>query len=139
MARGRGHDAQLRERLKRSLGGGAAAAFAFLAEIAVEQQRDIAMVAEQDVCIADQLGQDRARVAVPCFPQPGAVIAVERDRDIPLCCGAGRGERACGGPRPQDRKSVVSGKSVSVRVDLGGCRNIKKKKKKSTISKWKYK
>src|SRR3546814_9216392 len=65
MARGRGHDAQLRERLKRSLGGGAAAAFAFLAEIAVEQQRDIAMVAEQDVCIADQLGQDRARVAVP--------------------------------------------------------------------------
>src|SRR3546814_12572944 len=27
-----------------------------------------------------------------------------------------------------DRKSVVSGKSVSVRVDLGGCRIIKKKK-----------
>src|SRR3546814_13694499 len=26
-----------------------------------------------------------------------------------------------------DRKSVVSGKSVSVRVDLGGCRSIKKK------------
>src|SRR3546814_15549242 len=29
-----------------------------------------------------------------------------------------------------DRKSVVSGKSVSVRVDLGGRRNIKKKIKK---------
>src|SRR3546814_15003982 len=28
----------------------------------------------------------------------------------------------------EDRKSVVSGKSVSVRVDLGGRRNIKKKK-----------
>src|SRR3546814_16099266 len=28
-----------------------------------------------------------------------------------------------------DRKSVVSGKSVSVRVDLGGSRIIKKKKK----------
>src|SRR3546814_17187990 len=28
-----------------------------------------------------------------------------------------------------DRKSVVSGKSVSVRVDLGGSRNIKKKRK----------
>src|SRR3546814_14722820 len=28
-----------------------------------------------------------------------------------------------------DRKSVVSGKSVSVRVDLGGCRIIKQKKK----------
>src|SRR3546814_11269249 len=31
-------------------------------------------------------------------------------------------------PRVLDRKSVVSGKSVSVRVDLGGRRNIKKKK-----------
>src|SRR3546814_14269260 len=29
----------------------------------------------------------------------------------------------------RDRKSVVEGKSVSVRVDLGGRRNIKKKKK----------
>src|SRR3546814_18095201 len=34
-------------------------------------------------------------------------------------------ERAAG----KDRKSVVSGKSVSVRVDLGGRRIIKKKKK----------
>src|SRR3546814_20161648 len=32
----------------------------------------------------------------------------------------------------EDRKSVVSGKSVSVRVDLGGRRIIKKKKKKRT-------
>src|SRR3546814_14697349 len=32
----------------------------------------------------------------------------------------------------QDRKSVVSGKSVSVRVDLGGRRIIKKKKKTHT-------
>src|SRR3546814_12943008 len=31
-------------------------------------------------------------------------------------------------PRPEDRKSVVWGKSVSVRVDLGGGRRIKKKK-----------
>src|SRR3546814_11339516 len=29
----------------------------------------------------------------------------------------------------QDRKRVVSGKSVSIRVDRGGCRVIKKKKK----------
>src|SRR3546814_19617356 len=29
----------------------------------------------------------------------------------------------------EDRKSVVSGKSVSVRVDLGGRRHLKKKKK----------
>src|SRR3546814_15770403 len=32
--------------------------------------------------------------------------------------------------RPGDRKSVVSGRSVSVRVDLGGRRSIKKKNKK---------
>src|SRR3546814_16920707 len=32
--------------------------------------------------------------------------------------------------RAKDRKSVVSGKSVSVRVDLGGRRILKKKKKK---------
>src|SRR3546814_19893754 len=33
------------------------------------------------------------------------------------------------GRTPIDRKSVVSGKSVSVRVDLGGRRIIKKKEK----------
>src|SRR3546814_14408881 len=35
---------------------------------------------------------------------------------------------------PGDRKSVVSGKSVSVRVDLGGRRIIKKKKKTQSIT-----
>src|SRR3546814_15469934 len=37
-------------------------------------------------------------------------------------------------PRPGDRKSVVSGKSVSVRVDLGGRRIIKKNKNKHTTN-----
>src|SRR3546814_15796608 len=35
-------------------------------------------------------------------------------------------------PAPPDRKSVVEGKSVSVRVDLGGGRIIKKKNKSIT-------
>src|SRR3546814_17944623 len=35
---------------------------------------------------------------------------------------------------PRDRKSVVLGKSVSVRVDLGGRRIIKKKKKQATTT-----
>src|SRR3546814_19233342 len=35
-----------------------------------------------------------------------------------------------GRARPEDRKSVVEGKSVSVRVDLGGSRIMKKNKKK---------
>src|SRR3546814_12334144 len=34
--------------------------------------------------------------------------------------------------RPQARKSVVSGRRVAVRVDLGGRRSIKKKNKKIT-------
>src|SRR3546814_11899330 len=43
----------------------------------------------------------------------------------------GEGRRGAGaaGRRQGDRKSVVQGKSVSVRVDLGGRRIIKKKKK----------
>src|SRR3546814_16987626 len=40
--------------------------------------------------------------------------------------GPGGGGPACRGAR-RDRKSVVEGKSVSVRVDLGGRRIIKKK------------
>src|SRR3546814_17261203 len=36
--------------------------------------------------------------------------------------------RPAGKPKDLDRKSVVEGKSVSVRVDLGGGRIIKKKK-----------
>src|SRR3546814_14312195 len=36
-------------------------------------------------------------------------------------------------PKHADRKSVVEGKSVSVRVDLGGCRIIKKKKNKKPL------
>src|SRR3546814_10980008 len=35
----------------------------------------------------------------------------------------------------QDRKSVVEGKGVSVRVDLGGSRNIKKKNNKNSTKK----
>src|SRR3546814_11395053 len=36
------------------------------------------------------------------------------------------------GRKAKDRKSVVEGKSVSVRVDLGGSRIIKKQKKTNT-------
>src|SRR3546814_4506813 len=43
-----------------------------------------------------------------------------------------RKELADGLPLRLDRKSVVSGKSVSVRVDLGGRRIIKKKKNTDT-------
>src|SRR3546814_19310551 len=41
-----------------------------------------------------------------------------------------QGQHDRDGEEPGDRQSVVSGKSVSVRVDLGGRRIIKKKKNK---------
>src|SRR3546814_20762359 len=40
----------------------------------------------------------------------------------------------CANRTTTDRKSVVEGKSVSVRVDLGGCSIIKKKKKNHKIN-----
>src|SRR3546814_17312324 len=49
------------------------------------------------------------------------------DGTLPAHRPAGRGLDDALGCR-QDRKSVVSGKSVSVRVDLGGRRIIKKQK-----------
>src|SRR3546814_20112089 len=55
-------------------------------------------------------GSDRRDPDEPSADQPGASPQ-----------GAARGSRG------QDRKSVVSGKSVSVRVDLGGRRSFKKK------------
>src|SRR3546814_20776763 len=45
----------------------------------------------------------------------------------------GRGRRQCVRFSGLDRKSVVSGKSVSVRVDLGGRRLIKKQKNEKQI------
>src|SRR3546814_17959232 len=74
-----------------------------------------------DVCSSDLFGRrrlgpsmvDRGEPAQPGFTEQGHVDA-ESQRAKP---GIG------------DRKSVVSGKSVSVRVDLGGRRIIKKKNK----------
>src|SRR3546814_18911346 len=56
---------------------------------------------------------------------PGRLGPAEFDRKAAAMLGQ------IGMPRParlQARKSVVEGKSVSVRVDLGGRRNIQKKK-----------
>src|SRR3546814_10965196 len=59
----------------------------------------------------------RRRAQASCRPVRGTAATARR---------AIRGVRA----RAGDRKGVVEGKSVSVRVDLGGRRNIKKKKSK---------
>src|SRR3546814_15211063 len=75
-----------------------------------------------------QLGRRTARSG------PGIVVAVRTLARLRQ----GRARRTQGRPchlertrsRAIDRKSVVSGKSVSVRVDIGGRRIIKKKKSK---------
>src|SRR3546814_18051554 len=91
-----------------------------------------------DLVLAD--GQLRERVAaavvLPREATCGHVVllpdAIDVDVDVVGALRAaaklgftvvGRGEQHPG----QDRKSVVSGKSVSVRVDLGGRRLLKKK------------
>src|SRR3546814_20071735 len=48
--------------------------------------------------------------------------------------GAGGVAGTMAAPQQKDRKSVVEGKSVSVRVDLGGRRIIKKKKIEDKLS-----
>src|SRR3546814_16322380 len=55
-------------------------------------------------------------------PRGGGIAgkSVELDGEVPAIAVGAQ-------PRTGDRKSVVSGKSVSVRVDLGGRRIIKKK------------
>src|SRR3546814_14841875 len=65
----------------------------------------------------------RRRTTVPGCPRPSPPVTP--------CAPIPRDARRR--PRP-DRKSVVSGKSVSVRVDLGGRRIIKKKKDKTHIT-----
>src|SRR3546814_14207288 len=55
-----------------------------------------------------------------------------RDHPSRRSCGA-EADRRARHIRCRDRKSVVSGKSVSVRVDLGGRRIITKKKEKKRI------
>src|SRR3546814_15304325 len=55
-------------------------------------------------------------------------LAVERQHQRHAVFGDGMG-RIGGHPGDRDRKTVVEGKSVSVRVDRGGRRFIKKKRK----------
>src|SRR3546814_15012784 len=58
--------------------------------------------------------------------RPGCRMRVRNDKKVELLQRLYRFRHACDAV---DRKSVVSGKSVSVRVDFGGRRIIKKKKK----------
>src|SRR3546814_19691488 len=90
-----------------------------------------------DVCSSDLTD---ARGAAQRFSrrQPGLFRRRDRARQQPRRTGeerrAGDRPHRAGRRARTDRKSVVSGKSVSVRVDLGGRRIIKKKTKKDNIN-----
>src|SRR3546814_13006917 len=84
-----------------------------------------------DVCSSDlpwssHASSSRAMVGRACAPaRAGQRQVGERTLAVTAVAAV---EQHWGAP---DRKSVVEGKSVSVRVDLGGRRNIKKKTQQS--------
>src|SRR3546814_18698409 len=62
-------------------------------------------------------------------PSPCSASAASPPRSAPTASSARLGKRFAVGRYRADRKSAVKGTSVSVRVDLGGRRYIKKKKR----------
>src|SRR3546814_20042890 len=92
-----------------------------------------------DVCSSDLDARARTHAARPRPPEvhlerqgpppPEGPLGAPEPLHLPAAPEepGGAGEGGAGGER-RDRKSVVKGKSVSVRVDLGGRRIIKKKK-----------
>src|SRR3546814_19050663 len=86
-----------------------------LARKGVRHRRTLQLIEQgREGLPAGEAGRGKAAAAV----DSGKVAPDRRQRLAPQ---AGRHEE-------EDRKSAVSGKSVSVRVDLGGGRNNKKKK-----------
>src|SRR3546814_11452152 len=75
-----------------------------------------------DVCSSDLVAQIGELSACIGVIGPHRQLRVRTDRNAIFAVRIGGELR-----RPGDRKSVVEGKSVSVRVDLGGRRIIKKK------------
>src|SRR3546814_13689620 len=87
-----------------------------------------------DVCSSDLSGEGLR--PHPPFRSRRLRRRQHRDRQEPQRRQEQRPPRVLGGMgqrAPADRKSVVKGKSVSVRVDLGGRRIIKKKKENEII------
>src|SRR3546814_12162552 len=84
-------------------------------------------------CAADPCGRRFDYHAHPRAQHPGGdgLLGEARGRWAQRTLVTGGGDAGSGYQRHrEDRTSVVEGKSVSVRVVLGGCRNLKKKKEK---------
>src|SRR3546814_18429413 len=88
-----------------------------------------------DVCSSDLLCKAQGGSEIKAAEPPGKTDQTRHDADLTMKALRHQLEhRAIADAQRQhcydeeDRKSVVEGKSVSVRVDLGGSRSIKKKK-----------
>src|SRR3546814_16751824 len=93
--------------------------------MALAQRVDILRRAQQRELVRMALGQRLDRIDHLVGHLPRAVVLVLPGRGVDRH----EGDVQPAGARLRvDRKSVVSGKSVSVRVDLGGRRIIKKQK-----------
>src|SRR3546814_11230340 len=93
-------------------------------------QRDLRVVGEEQMHVARQLVLEEGALLVD--QQLGVAVVAHRDRHVhPWLAGHEVGAEPDAAVRlavdALDRKSVVSGTSVSVRVDLGGRRIIKNK------------
>src|SRR3546814_20888783 len=112
------------------LGGGAVGGMKSLIKLASAQAKERKQFG-QPIAEFGLVREKIAQMTVDCFAAESAVWMVAHLID------AGGGDysveaamsKVFASEAVQDRKSVVKGKSVSVRVDLGGRRNIKKKNK----------
>src|SRR3546814_12498887 len=97
-----------------------------------------------DVCSSDLLDPETSRNQRSACDgsrhpgpdsRPGRSWSLDRILGERPRVGQDRSPTICGDRGDRDRKSVVSGKSVSVRVDIGGRRSIIKKNKCKLIAK----
>src|SRR3546814_20533831 len=90
---------------------------------------DLSAITDAGTALARRLAHDPARLRARGADHAGRQLHPDRQPRQPDR-GRARRERRREARLPgADRKSVVCGKSVSVRVDLGGARQLKKKKK----------
>src|SRR3546814_11052475 len=89
---------------------------------------DLAKVSEREVT-ADALREEEEKAAAAEEPKKAAKKPAKKATKSKAKAKDAGDDAAAGG---EDRKSVGWGKRVAVRVDLGGRRNFKKKKKKTT-------
>src|SRR5258708_14735221 len=116
IARGRGNRLEVWKGGKRCLSGLAPALFAVARKWPVEQQGDVAVIAEQQVGAPNDPPQNFARTSVPALPKVTAPISIERHRDSALCSGFGRIHRGLRRYSPQRAGNPRQAQSLHARA-----------------------